>query len=67
MSKFKLMQAANRRMAGKDRRVRFERRGRSTSGANTIYSVVTLRELLDEAHARIRLLEYEIEKLKKQN
>jgi hypothetical protein len=64
MNKFKIIQAANRRAASVDRRVRIERRGRSALGANTIYSVETLRELLDEAHARIRLLEMEMEKLK---
>jgi hypothetical protein len=64
MNKFKVIQAANRRATKVDRRVRIERRGRSASGVNTIYSVETLRELLDEAHARIRLLELEMEKLK---
>lgn len=63
MIRLELIQTPNRRKHQRDRRERADRRGQYP-GQGSAEAEVTLRELLREAHARIRVLERTVETLK---
>ena len=65
MKRLELVQTPNRRMSNVDRRYCMDRRRCLAREANTIDSVETLRELLDDAHARIRMLQRAVDTLRK--
>ena len=61
----KLIQTSDRRVNHGERRRCPDRRGAADASGTDAERVQMLRELLDEAHARIRLLERAIENLRK--
>ena len=64
MNGLELIQTANRRHNRVDRRQCTDRRRREVFAPRTPESVETLRVLLDQAHARIRTLEGDLDSLK---
>jgi len=64
MNTLELIQTPNRRMDRLDRRRCVERRRHLVPATKPVDTVETLRVLLDDSHARIRVLERAIETLK---
>lgn len=64
MIRLELIQTPNRRKHPRDRRECVDRRGQLDAGQQSAEAEVTLRELLRDAHARIRLLERTVEALR---
>lgn len=64
MEKFEVVQTQNRRQGEGDRRRILDRRADSADSAKMIDSLETLRQLLNEAHDRIRSLEKVVESLR---
>ena len=65
MERFEVIQTPNRRMGGTDRRQCVNRRRYPVPATNSADAIMNLRAMLDEAHARIRMLERAVETLKK--
>jgi len=64
LNTLELIQTPNRRTDRLDRRKCVERRIHLVPATNPVDTVETLRVLLDESHARIRVLERAVETLK---
>ena len=64
MEKFEVVQTQNRRQSEGDRRRNLDRRAGPAASGKVIESLESLRELLDEAHDRIRSLEKVVESLR---
>lgn len=64
MNRLELVQTQNRRTSNVDRRYCMDRRRCVGKEANPVDSVETMRELLDDAHARIRMLQRAVEALR---
>ena len=64
MKRLELVQTQNRRASNVDRRYCMDRRRCVAREANPVDSLETLRELLDDAHARIRMLQRAVEALR---
>lgn len=64
MVRLELIQVPNRRMHQRDRRECVDRRGQKMLGQDAAEAEATLRELLFDAHAKIRTLERTVETLK---
>jgi hypothetical protein len=65
MERFEVIQTPNRRMGRMDRRQCVNRRRYPGPATNSADAIINLRAMLDEAHARIRMLERAVETLKK--